>query len=59
MVTISREYSNEVRTTLEDMVQYLCEQSIENGELVSGETTWKVISALAEAKLAQFAGDIV
>ena len=57
-VTISRQASNEIRTTMEDMVSYVTQELFESGELVSGETVYKVISALAETKLAEYRGEL-
>ena len=59
MVTITRETASELTDMIEDSIQYWCEQCAENGELVSGETAYKVLSAWSEAKLAQFAGEVV
>ena len=55
-VTISRESVTELRELLEDTVEYWVREQCESGELVSGETAWKAVSALATAKEAQFAG---
>ena len=56
MVRVSFQASTELRETLEDMVQYWCEQQRKEGELISGETAWKMIGAMAEAKEAEFSG---
>ena len=55
-VTISHEFSTGLRETIEDAVAYVINEAAEQGELVSGETAWKVVSAIALAKEAQFAG---
>ena len=56
--TISRETVESIRETLEDMVGYLTQEAYESGELVSGETVYKVIACMAEAKLAEFNGEL-
>lgn len=56
--TISRETVQSIRETLEDMVGYLTQEAYESGELVSGETVYKVISCMAEAKMAEFNGEL-
>ena len=43
---------------MEDMVSYVTQELFESGELVSGETVYKVISALAETKLAEYRGEL-
>ena len=58
MVTISQEFSNELRLTIEDAVEYVITEAAKEGELVSGETCWKMIGCLAAAKEAEFAGII-
>ena len=58
MITISREAATDLNMTLEDMVEYWCRECMENGELVSGQTAWKLVSAYAQAKEAQFAGEV-
>ena len=55
-VTISHAFSTDLRETIEDAVAYVINEAAEQGELVSGETAWKVVSAIALAKEAQFAG---
>ena len=39
----------EMMEIMEDTVEYFCDQNT-----VSGETAWKMVSSLAEAKLKQF-----
>lgn len=58
MITISREFNKELTETIEDMVEYTISEAAKRGELVSGETAWKMISCLAAAKEAEFAGII-
>ena len=59
MVTISREAATELNETIEDMVEYWCRECAHSGELVSGETAWKLVAAFAEAKVAQFEGECI
>ena len=47
--TILREQAYEVMETVEDNVEYLCDEY-----MMSGEKVWVMISALCEAKLANF-----
>jgi len=56
MITISQEFSTELRLTVEDAVEYVISEAAKGGELVSGETTWKVLECLAQAKQAEFQG---
>ena len=58
MITISREFNTELTQTIEDMVEYTISEAMKRGELVSGETAWKMVGALAETKEAEFAGII-
>ena len=58
MITISQEFNTELRLTVEDAVEYVINEAAKEGELVSGETAWKMISCLAAAKEAEFAGII-
>jgi len=39
----------EVLEIVEDSVEYLCKEN-----MISGETVWTMVAALADAKLAQF-----
>ena len=55
-ITISHELSDEVRELLEDSVEYLVRAECENGNLISGETMWKVIECVAIAKQAEMQG---
>ena len=56
MVRVSFQASTELRETLEDMVEYWCEQQRREGELISGETAWKMINAISATKEAEFSG---
>ena len=55
-VTISREFATELNELIEDSVEYICREYASKGELVSGETAYKVVAAFAEAKVAQMQG---
>ena len=57
-VTISPEFVNELREVIEDSVEYTIREFVSNGELIHGETAWKVIEVLALAKQADFKGEI-
>ena len=59
MVRVSYQASTELKESLEDLVQYFCEEQRKEGELISGETVYKMIEALAVAKQAQFSGEVV
>ena len=59
MVRVSYQASTELRESLEDLVEYFCDQQRKEGELISGETVYKMIEAVAVAKQAQFAGEVV
>ena len=52
--TINRELHNELKETVEDSVEYFCDE-----HMVSGELTWVIIQALAEAKIAQMRGEVI
>lgn len=45
---ISYAASEELMELVEDTIEYFCDQ-----EIVSGQTAWTAVSALAEAKLEQ------
>lgn len=51
--TIDRTVHNDLVEIIEDSVEYFC-----NENMVSGELTWIIIQTLAEAKLAQFRGEV-
>ena len=59
MVSVSFQASTELKLTLEDMVEYFCSEQAKEGELISGETAWKMVEAMAVAKQAQFRGEVV
>ena len=59
MTTITQATSNTIVESIEDTVEYLCRDLFESGTPISGETLWLLVSALAEAKGAQFRGECV
>ena len=58
-ITISREFNNELCETIEDSVAYIIEEFAKNGELVSGETAYKLLECFAVAKQAEFNGEVM
>ena len=54
-ITLNRDTVNEFTDLLEDAVEYICTESYKNGELVSGETFYKVMECFAQAKQAEMA----
>ena len=44
-----KEHAIEIMETIEDTVEYLC-----NENMISGEKVWVMIGALSEAKLGEF-----
>ena len=55
-ITISREFVNELQEVVEDSIEFTIREFASQGELVSGESAWKVLEALAVAKQAEFQG---
>ena len=55
-ITISAEFVNELQEVIEDAVSYTIGEYASQGELISGESAYKIIEALALAKQAQFQG---
>ena len=56
MITLNRDSVKELTDVIEDSIEYWVQECVKNGELVSGETAWKVVAAYAQAKEAEFAG---
>ena len=56
-ITISHQFVNELQEVIEDAVEYTIREFAKNGELVSGETAYHIIEALALAKQAEFRGE--
>tara|TARA_Y100001973_G_scaffold43927_1_gene65459 strand:+ start:368 stop:553 length:186 start_codon:yes stop_codon:yes gene_type:complete len=57
-ITINRESARELTDMIEDSIEYWCQSMLESGELVSGETAYKIISAFAQAKEEEFKGNL-
>ena len=57
-ITISHEFVDELQMVVEDAIEYTIREFAKEGELISGESAWKVLEALAVAKQAQFQGII-
>ena len=55
-IQVSHEFNRELRITVEDAVQFVISEAAKEGELVSGETAWKMLECLAQAKQAEFQG---
>ncbi len=55
-VTISHELAQEMRELLEDAVEYMCREESQAGNLLSGETCWKIVECVAVAKQAEMQG---
>ena len=58
-VTISREFNTELQELIEDSVEYIIKEYASNGELVSGETVYKLLECFAIAKQEQFKGNVI
>ena len=57
MITITENQNQFVTETIEDMVEYICQELADSGEIISGETVYKIIECFAIAKQAEFNGD--
>ena len=57
MITISKETNEFITESIEDTVSYICQELASSGELVSGETVYKMLEAFAIAKQHEFNGD--
>ena len=56
MVSVSYQASTELRELIEDTIEYWCDETRKGGELIAGETAWKMIECMAVAKQAEMAG---
>ena len=56
---VTRDQSDLIVEVVEDSVEFAVSQLCENGELISGQSAWKVVCALAQTKLAEFDGMII
>ena len=59
MITITQDQSDTITQTIEDAVEYLCQDLYESGTPLAGETVWKVVQAYAATKEAEFQGQLV
>jgi hypothetical protein len=50
--TISRPTLEEITSTLEDTVEFICKE-----QQLSGQLVWTIVESLATAKLAEFPND--
>ena len=55
-ITLSHEFVDELQMVVEDAIEYTIREFATHGEVISGESAWKVLEALAVAKQAQFQG---
>ncbi len=55
-ITLSHEFVDELQMVVEDAIEFTIREFAKEGELISGESAWKVLEALAVAKQAQFQG---
>ena len=58
-ITISQEFNTELCELIEDSIEYICREYAHNGELVSGETCYKMLECFAIAKQAEFKGEVM
>ena len=56
MITVSHQFSTELRMAVEDAVEFVISEAAKEGELVSGETAYKMLECIASAKQAEFQG---
>ena len=57
-VQVSYQFATEIKETIEDMVEYLVREEFNNGNLISGETVYKIIESVAVAKQAEMQGNV-
>ena len=58
-ITISHEFVDEIQMVVEDAIEFTIREFAKDGELISGESAWKILEALAVAKQAQFRGEVI
>ncbi len=58
-ITISHEFVNEIQMVVEDAIEFTIREFAKDGELISGESAWKILEALAVAKQAEFRGEVI
>ena len=55
-ITVSREFATELNELIEDSIEYIINEYANNGEYISGETAYKMVSCFAKAKTAEMNG---
>ena len=58
MVTVDKTAAQELNGLIEDIVAHWCTEQAAQGNLVAGQTAWKLVSAYAYCKELQMAGDL-
>ena len=56
MIKLNRNSVTELNELMEDAVEYWCRECASRGELVAGQSAWRVVEAFALAKQAEMAG---
>ena len=56
MIEVSRESHDLLVETVEDAIEYACDQAFANGEPISGQTAYTILLCRAQARLAEFEG---
>ena len=57
MTTITTDLHIEFTEMLDDTVEYICREYSTRGDLVSGETLYKIMECWAAANLAEMSGE--
>ena len=57
-ITVSKDAITRLIETVEDAVEFSCSEAFKDGDLMAGETAWKVISIIAEAKVLEVGGKL-
>ncbi len=55
-IQVSRESHDLLVETVEDAVEYACDQAFANGDPISGQTAYTILLCRIQAQLAEFAG---
>ena len=56
MTTVDKSAAHELNGLVEDIVAHWCAEQAAQGNLVAGQTAWKLVSAYAYCKELQMAG---
>ena len=56
MVTVSYQAATDFNEQLEDLVEYFCSEQAKEGQLISGETAYKLMEAFAATKQEEMKG---